>query len=217
MRLRPTASSPAIRPSSRLRIGHRFSDFRRERKKGDTPTRDPLETLSAVGYRPGRPVPPEARVGWSSELVLPSWVAPGTPQRRLPPSALPLGPAVRLQVSKGARPPKHRLAGSQGWCSGSYTSQGGGRKALLIPREKPPWQTERSECLPSAPARDHGRHTPGCSRQASCLGSLLTGVGAVIPAEPVGQERETEFFLFRLRLLCNLWLTPIHLKTPEEL
>lgn len=58
---------------------------------------------------------------------------------------------MRLQVSEGAWPPKRRLAGSQGWCSGSCTSQRGGRKALLIPWEKARWQTEQSECLPSAP------------------------------------------------------------------
>lgn len=187
MRLRPTASSPPIHPSSRLYIGHRFSDFRRERKKGDKPTRDPPKTLSATGYRPGRPVPAEARVGWSSELVLPSWVAPRTPQRHLPPSALPQGPAVHLLKSlREHGPPNTGWLAARAGVLAPTPARRGGRKALLIPREKPPWQTERSECLPSTPARGHGCHTPGCSRQALCLGALLTGVGAVIPAEPVG-------------------------------
>lgn len=122
----------------------------REREKGDKPTRDPPDSLSAISRRPGSPVSPEAGAGWSSGLVLLSWVAPGAPQRHLPSSPYPKAPAMRLQVSEGARPPKHRLAGSQGWCSGSCTSQRGGRKALLIPWEKDPWQTEKSECLPSA-------------------------------------------------------------------
>lgn len=100
---------------------------------------------------------------------------------------------MRLQVSEGAWPPKRRLAGSQGWCSGSCTSQRGGRKALLIPWEKARWQTEQSECLPSAhPPWGGGAWTPhtpesfGLGFMPQCSAHSPRGTWAGIPTGPVG-------------------------------
>lgn len=124
---------------------------------------------------------------------------------------------MRLQVSQGSTAPKLQAGWQPGLVFWLLHQPGGGRKALLIPGGSLLGLEQRGECLPSAPALDHGRHTPGCSRQPLCLGSLLTGVGAVIPAEPVGQRKGDRVLPFQVKALVQSMAYPIRLKNPEEL
>lgn len=82
----------------------------------------------------------------------------------------------------------------------------GGRKALLIPWEKAPWQAEKRGCLYLALPLSHGTPYPKSARQALCPSILPTPPGAWvrIPAGPIGKGRETGFFLFRLWLFHDL-------------
>ena len=120
-----------------------------------------------------------------------SWFSPaGWPQGLPRGISLPLHcPKAQQCVCKSLRehgPPNTGWLAARAGVLAPAPARRGGRKAPLIPQEKPPWQAEQSECLPSAPARDHGHRTPGYSRRALRLSALLTGVGAVIPAELAG-------------------------------
>lgn len=129
-------------------------------------------------------------------------MAPGSLQRPLPPSPA-LGPQqCACKSLKEHRLSGHRLAGSQGWCSGSCSSQTGGRKVLLIPWEKAPWQAEKRCCLHPALPQGHGTPSPRSARQALRPSVLPTPPEAWvrIPAGPF-QEGIGSLALF----LSNAW------------
>jgi hypothetical protein len=142
------------------------------------------------------------RTGCVSGSLLPSWVAQGLPRGLyLPPPT----PAMCLQVSERALALRHRLAGSQGWCSGSCTSQMGWQEGPV----NPPGESSlahRKKWLPALcpypGAVEH--HTPKSSGQTLCLhilASLLSMCGLGSQLGPRGPEWVS---LLRLRLLRNL-------------